>query len=289
MRETTTIVGLEVIGISDGRVVGRVSEVVCDLASGRVLGLITGEGAAEKGVAAEDIVIIGEDAVMIPASASARPLSQMPELERYRRGPGTRPLEVVTDDGRRIGRVVRVWIDPFAKVVTRYEVSQGLVQDLANGRITLPIIPGTVHGRDTIVVPASYAMELAGQAGGLRKALRKLSQSVREQTAAAREKAEEAARLARERVREAVEKAKEAAAEAAKQSEGQPEQQEQPQTADQEPSGKLEEREAPAGGETQGAFEEPAPEAKSQQESDAEDTKGCNEGGSQPDADSTQS
>ena len=210
MREISTIVGLEVIGIADGKVLGRVSEVVCDLASGRLVGLILGQGPAEKGIAADAIITIGDDAVMVPSSEVAQPLSQMEELMKYRRPEG-KALEVVTDDGRRIGRVVRIWIDPYEKVVTRYEVSRGVVQDVTEGRIMLPIMDGTIHGSDTIIVPAAQTMELAGHAGGLRDALRKLSQRVKEQSAAAREKAEEAARVARERLQQAVEAAKQQA------------------------------------------------------------------------------
>ncbi len=207
MREISTIVGLEVIGIADGKVIGRVSEVVCDLASGKLVGLITGEGPAEKGIPADAIVTIGDDAVMVPASDAAEPLSQMDDLMRLRRE--GRPLEVVTDDGRRIGRVSRIWIDPVNKLVTRYEVSRGVVQDITEGRLMLPVIEGTVHGTDTLIVPAAQAMALSGHTGGLRDALRKLSQRVKEQSAAARERAEEAARAARERVQQAVEAAKE--------------------------------------------------------------------------------
>jgi uncharacterized protein YrrD len=208
MRDTASLIGLQVIGVNDGKLVGRVTQVVCDLARGALVGLITGEGAAEKGVLAEDIAVIGEDAVMVPSAEVAKPLSEQPELLARRREPG-RPLEVVTDEGRRIGRVTRIWIDPYAKQVTRYEVSTGLLQDLRAGPLSLPILPGTVHGEDTVIVPAAELAQLAGRAGGVLVGMRKFAARVQEQAATARQRAAEAAQATRARLEKAVELARE--------------------------------------------------------------------------------
>ncbi len=209
MLDTSRIVGLQVIGITDGKVVGQVSEVVCDLATGKLIGLILGEGAAEKGVLADEIRTIGEDAVMVPSSASARRLSELPELLQRRRGPGRRPLAVITDDGRKLGSVSRVWIDPHSKLVTRYEVSAGLWRDLASGALILPVIPGSIHGEDTLIVPASEVVALSAHTGGLKAKLDELANRVREQATAAGEGLEEAAKTIQHTVEQAVETVRE--------------------------------------------------------------------------------
>lgn len=212
MREISTIRGLEVVGIADGRVVGRVTQIICDLSSGELLGLITGQGAAERGILAEDIVTIGEDAVMIPSSQAAKPLSELPDLLSRRREPTAPPLEVVTDEGRRLGHVTKIWINPIDKKVTRYEVSAGMLKDLAEGPVILPVVPGSVHGLDTLVVPAVELAGMAGQPGGLRAQLKHLSEKMKAQSAAAREKAQQAARAARQSIEKAVVAAKEGTA-----------------------------------------------------------------------------
>ena len=212
MREISTIRGLEVVGIADGRVVGRVTQVICDLATGELVGLITGQGAAERGIMAEDIVTMGEDAVMIPSSQAAKHLSELPELLSRRREPTAPPLEVVTDEGRRLGRVTKVWVNPVDKKVTRYEVSAGVLKDLADGPVVLPVVPGSVHGVDTLVIPAAEIAVMAGHAGGLRAQLKHLSEKMKAQSTAAREKAQEAAKAARESLEKAVAAAKEGGA-----------------------------------------------------------------------------
>lgn len=209
MREISTIRGLEVVGIADGRVVGRVTQVICDLASGELLGLITGQGAAERGICAEDVVTMGEDAVMIPSSQAAKPLSELPDLLSRRRDPTAPPLEVVTDEGRRLGRVTKIWINPIDKKVTRYEISAGVLKDLAEGSVILPVVPGAVHGLDTLIIPAVELAGMAGQPGGLRAQLKHLSEKMKAQSATAREKAQQAARAARESLEKAVVAAKE--------------------------------------------------------------------------------
>ena len=216
MREISTIVGLEVVGVADGKVVGRVSQVVYDLSTGKMEGLITGTGAGERGVPAENILTIGADAVMVPNAEAAVRLSDLPALMGKRKDPEAQPLRAVTDDGQKLGQVSRVWIDPVARVVTRFEVSAGLLRDLAEGPLMLPIVPGSTHGEDTLVVPALALMEMSGgHQGGLRAQMQHLSEKVKEQSAAARHQAEESAKAAREKIEKAVETARKQTSEVA--------------------------------------------------------------------------
>ncbi|MEN6643567.1 MAG: PRC-barrel domain-containing protein [Armatimonadia bacterium] len=167
MREIKSITGLRVISVDEGASVGVVSEVVVDLAAGTVLGLILGNGAGERGVAAEDIQTIGTDVIMISSRGVARHLSELPELEKRKSGHAG-GLPVFTASGRRLGMISAIFIDPYEKNVARYEVSGGPLKDLADGILIMPIIPGTVHGQDAVIVPDEAAQELGREAGGLR-------------------------------------------------------------------------------------------------------------------------
>ncbi|MEN6545713.1 MAG: PRC-barrel domain-containing protein [Armatimonadia bacterium] len=167
MREIKSITGLRVISVDEGASVGVVSEVVVDLAAGTVLGLILGNGAGERGVAAADIQTIGTDVIMISSRGVARHLSELPELEKRKSG-HVGGLPVFTASGRRLGMISAIFIDPYEKNVARYEVSGGPLKDLADGILIMPIIPGTVHGQDAVIVPDEAAQELGREAGGLR-------------------------------------------------------------------------------------------------------------------------
>jgi uncharacterized protein YrrD len=167
-------------------------------------------------VPAENILTIGADAVMVPNAEAAVRLSDLPALMGKRKDPEAQPLRAVTDDGQKLGQVSRVWIDPVARVVTRFEVSAGLLRDLAEGPLMLPIVPGSTHGEDTLVVPALALMEMSGgHQGGLRAQMQHLSEKVKEQSAAARHQAEESAKAAREKIEKAVETARKQTSEVA--------------------------------------------------------------------------
>jgi uncharacterized protein YrrD len=189
MREIKSITGLRVISIDEGASVGSVSQVVVDLAAGSLLGLIIGSGAGERGVTAQDIQTIGSDVVMISSRTVAKPLSELPELEK-RKTSSVHLLPVFTDGGRRLGVVSSIFIDPLEKSVTRYEVSSGAIKDIADGLLILPVLPGTVHGQDAVIVPESSVKSGAREAGGLLARFSQWGDSARKQYQQVAEKTE---------------------------------------------------------------------------------------------------
>lgn len=219
MREIKTIAGLRVISVDEGAGVGTVSQVVVDLASGGVLGLIVGTGAAERGVLAAEIQTLGTDVIMVSGRDVAKPLSELPELEK-RKSSNAHLLPVFTNTGRRLGIVSSVFIDPLEKVVTRYEVSSGALKDLADGLLILPILPGTVHGQDAVIVPEEAVREDGRETGGLLARFTQWGDSARKQYQQVAEKTEKLvetgsealkkeAEVVRERAKVVSEKAKE--------------------------------------------------------------------------------
>lgn len=221
MREIKSINGLRVITVDEGASVGSVNQVVVDLSTGAVLGIILGNGASERGVLSADIQTIGSDVIMISSREVARHLSELPELEK-RKGAASHLIPVFTDGGRRLGVVSGIYIDPLEKVVTRYEISSGAIKDLADGLLVLPIISGTVHGQDAIIIPDSAVREMGRESGGLFARFSQWSDSARKQYQQVAESAEKMvetgsetlkkeAAVMRENVADLSAKAKEAA------------------------------------------------------------------------------
>jgi uncharacterized protein YrrD len=165
MREIKSISGLRVISVEEGANVGLVNQVVVDLAQGLMLGLIIGDGSL-RGVLASDIQTIGSDVIMISSRELARPLADLPELEK-RKSASPHLLPVFTDSGRRLGVVSSIFIDPYEKTVTHYEVSSGALKDLADGLLVMPIIEGTVHGVDAVILPDKAVQDVGRETGGL--------------------------------------------------------------------------------------------------------------------------
>jgi uncharacterized protein YrrD len=181
MRDIASIVGLKVISSKEGREIGAVSQVIVNLASAAVEGLIVGTGPSEKGIEAKDIEVLGQDAVMVGTYKVARHLSELPGLMEKRRDAGAGPREVITDTGNRLGILGAIHIDPANLRVTRYEASGGTWRDITEGVLSLPPMEGTVDGRDSIVVPTAALEAVSGSSGGLRAQFSKLGGVAREQ------------------------------------------------------------------------------------------------------------
>ncbi len=270
MRTVSSLLGLKVIGIADGKEIGEVTEVVYDLSTGRLVGIIVGRGAGERAISADDIAVIGEDAIMVPSGDVAKFVREVPEIaERRAEAPG-KALAVVTDDGRRLGRISNVWIDPVAKIVTRFDVSAGFLQDLTRGPLSLPILEGTVHGPDTVIVPAAKVAELAGAAaGGLKAQLEKVSQRVKQEAQVAGERAAKAAEVAKEKLEQAVEAVKEEL-EKARTEPQKPAEEAQEAVAAEEGAQQAEGAQAPAQGEVEAGAEQQPAEAAGEQATEGE-------------------
>jgi uncharacterized protein YrrD len=200
MREIKSIVGLRVISVEEGANVGNVSQVVVDLATGMVVGLILGEGPGERGVPAAEIKTMGADAIMVSNRAVARVLSELPELES-RQQPATAQLMAFTASGKRLGIVSSIFIDPYDMVVTRYEVSSGPLKDLADGVLVLPVLPGTTHGQDAVIVPDERVQQLGREAGGWRTRFEQWSEGAKKQVSQVSEQAEKLYETAGETVK----------------------------------------------------------------------------------------
>lgn len=211
MREIKSIVGLRVISVEEGANVGVVSQVVVDLARGLVVGLILGEGPGERGVPAAGIKTIGADAIMVSSRSTAQPLAELPDLEARQR-PANTQLTAFTTSGRRLGVVSSIFVDPYDMVVTRYEVSSGPLKDLADGVLVLPILPGTTHGQDAVILPDEQVQQLGREAGGWRARFGQWSEGARKQVSQVSEQAEKLYGTAEETVKKEAQVVREKAA-----------------------------------------------------------------------------
>lgn len=170
MREIGSITGLKVVSTAEGKSLGTITEVLVDLAAGEMIGVVVGRGPAEKGIRATDLKALGADAVLVETIEVAEHLSAMPELLQRRQALEQGLPDVITSDGRRLGRLGRIYINPETKAVTRFEVSGGKWKELTEGILSLPVVAGIIHGPDVVIVPAEILSESAGK-GGLKASM----------------------------------------------------------------------------------------------------------------------
>ncbi|MBM3499552.1 MAG: hypothetical protein FJX74_12905 [Armatimonadetes bacterium] len=214
MKDTRDVIGLNVFSTQEGRILGRTTECVVDLATGKVLGLVVAVASGEeRGIARADITAVGKDAVMVASDRLVKALGDVAGLEEHRTV-GKAP-RVLTRAGEVLGSLGVVRVDEACKAVESFEIVGDVIQALADGPATLPFTKGTVHGRDAIVLPEA-AEKAIKRPGGLRASFEKALGAVKERAGEMGDRLSDAAKKARTAGEAAGEKALAKAKDAAK-------------------------------------------------------------------------
>ncbi|ASS74729.1 hypothetical protein CIG75_06910 [Tumebacillus algifaecis] len=162
MRKARDLVGLPVIGLERGEHIGEVRDVLFS-ATGIFHSLLLTKATvltAGKILPKAKLQGIGQDAITI---------SQDGDIEEFRDSTGLiRSLvqgdvqfvgkEVLTQDGTYLGTVEDVYLDEELNTIVGYEVSEGFLVDLKEGRKVLPAHPEIMVGQDTLLVPADVEL-----------------------------------------------------------------------------------------------------------------------------------
>lgn len=152
-------IGLNVIGVEEGKDVGKIVDCIVD-SNWKITGIELESksffGGHVKVVAWDDIVAYGEDAVMIQNEESIRKMDAGSIPYTYLTGKNKlKDIQVVTETGTILGKVSDVYFDQkLGNTIIALEISDGLVTDLMEGRKWLPCLPEMSIGEDTLLVPA---------------------------------------------------------------------------------------------------------------------------------------
>jgi len=216
MRELSSLIGLQVIATSEGKRLGTVADALVDLAAGKLVALTLAKTPELRVVLAEDIAVIGPDAVMIASGDLVKSREDTAEALAGARHVLGDPPAVVTTRGARVGQLGPVQIDEGSRRIVRFEVSSGPLKDVTDGTLALPVVEGIVHGEDTIIVPHEVVARRLEQAGGLKGALRSLAQRLRTGYEQVSERSEELLHDSGEKLKAQAEETRKRAAAAAK-------------------------------------------------------------------------
>lgn len=123
-RKDKDFLGLEVVSLEDASVVGLVDALLVDDGGPAVVGLVIDLGVYEaKVLAFSDILSIGEDAVMIGASAAVKPISQHAAMEAVAESDvQVSDTLAMTDRGDLVGVVGDYYVDPTSGAIKGLEV-----------------------------------------------------------------------------------------------------------------------------------------------------------------------
>ncbi|MDR3271493.1 MAG: PRC-barrel domain-containing protein [Peptococcaceae bacterium] len=157
MRRTREIIGLPVLSLHSGQRVGWVQDVIYEEKNNEITGIILESHffQSAKGIPRKEIQLIGKDALVIDSE----------ELEEI---PGVHVTQkignhVYNQDGDERGTIQDIFLDDEARTVAGYEVSDGLIADLLQGRGMILQQQVYSDSKDTLVVEeGGNCRELSG-------------------------------------------------------------------------------------------------------------------------------
>lgn len=147
------LIGRPVIELDSGRYLGEAREIIVDLDSGRVVGIVVQRGRwfhSTWFLPFESVSSCGDGAITVEDDQMLMPHSEFAR----RRGSSHHQLvgkRVLSDRGRDIGTLDDIFFDPGSSAVTGYQISGGVIQDLLDGKRSIPAVP-LVFGHDAVII-----------------------------------------------------------------------------------------------------------------------------------------
>jgi uncharacterized protein YrrD len=158
----TDLNGLPVVGITDGDAIADIKDVVYSPDRGALLGFTLNKrgffsGPMKAVLAYEDVVAVGRDAVMVNGrSAVTEGGESLAVVVDESAGRNVLGDDVLTDGGKRLGKVIDVVIEVTSGEVVGYELTGDPELQAHAGRPLLVPIPATLAVSGTVLmVPAT--------------------------------------------------------------------------------------------------------------------------------------
>ncbi|HEY5583580.1 MAG TPA: PRC-barrel domain-containing protein [Ruminiclostridium sp.] len=164
------VLGLPIISANDGIKIGTLKDVAFQRDNKGVIAFILEKGSrAVKGnvILLRDVRSIGNDALIIDNPNCLLEYKRFKKTCEMRENIQLRGFKIYTHSGEDIGIVQDIFFDYKTGKVEGVQVSDGLVQDILQGRNILPFFGKVEIGNDNILVENEAVEEMTSTGGGL--------------------------------------------------------------------------------------------------------------------------
>ncbi|WIV11193.1 PRC-barrel domain-containing protein [Proteiniborus sp. MB09-C3] len=155
MRKVSEIIGLPVICKKSGSKIATVKEVIYSKKKYRIVGFLVSEGnifREAKIIQFNNIDSIGEEALIIKNENMIEKSSLLPEINQLINEKKIIEEEILTEDGESLGHVKDTLIDDKNGKIIGFILTDGLIQDIKEGRNVLPYTTEAVFGENSIII-----------------------------------------------------------------------------------------------------------------------------------------
>jgi uncharacterized protein YrrD len=210
MRKGKDIIGKPVIAYDSGERIETVMDLIFDQDQNQLLGFLIDEGgwfSNARVLPLSKVNSIGVDAVIIPSKDVLVSSSEHPNIHRILESNNIlNGTQIMTTDGRDLGKLVDFYFDEDNGAVEGYEASGGLFADAYSGRSFVPAPQTLKIGEDVAFVPAETADLMEEQVGGLKAAMQTAGEKLQETAQVAGDKLQETGERLQETAQVAGEK-----------------------------------------------------------------------------------
>jgi len=165
------VIGLPVICIDNGKKLGTVEEVVFCPRLKQVRAFILerkGCQLKKKVILIRDVRQLGKDALIVNDCSCIKELREAEASKSLEEKGSVIGLRVYTKAGEDIGVIKDVLFDSKTGIIEGVIISDGLLQDIMEGRNILPLFGKVEFGEENILVDKEAVEEILNRGGGLK-------------------------------------------------------------------------------------------------------------------------
>src|SRR5215210_638848 len=175
MRKGKSVIGKDVLSYIDGRKVHSVKDLIIGMDNDTIVALLVSEGGlfgTAQVVPMENVVSFGKDAVVISDSNAAIDADSYPAVkEILDRKDKLIGKKVFTEGGDGHGLIGDIYFEESSGRIFGFEVSGGLVENVAKGTSYLPLEDIVNMGPDVVLIKSEAVYDMDAQVGGVQGAM----------------------------------------------------------------------------------------------------------------------
>lgn len=151
------LLSLPIINYNTGEQLAEIKDLIYDPYNNKLLGFILEEGNwfwGSKVLLLDQVYHIGNDVITVSSKDSIMDSAARPEIkELLKKQVKINGYKLLSERGKDIGTIQDLIIDPVKGNITGYEVSNGIVGDLLEGRRNIPIPQTITMAENALIIP----------------------------------------------------------------------------------------------------------------------------------------
>ncbi|MFZ5988106.1 MAG: PRC-barrel domain-containing protein [Bacillota bacterium] len=171
MERYSEVIGLPVICAADGKKLGVIKDIVFYPKEKRIFAFLLERKGCElrkKVVLIEDVLSLGKDALIVNDAKDIKELKKVQDAPEYKEKGDLMGLRIYTKSGEDLGVVKDILFDYERGTLDGVEVSDGILQDIVNGRNVMPLLGKVEFSQENILVDSEAAEEMMETGGGIK-------------------------------------------------------------------------------------------------------------------------